>query len=362
MKVVIKKEEFLNLLKTLQDVTDVNGSRGRPILSQVHLHATENRILFSANNLETSMVVAVNGVADLPGQCTFSGKRMLDLVKNMKKDKNVVLTMQEDGRLLVSQGRSRYKMNTMDPTEFPLVNFYDTDKYMPVDPEAIIEALKDVFYCTSTDEARINLNGVYFEPGEEGTSRAIATDGHRISVHKFPAVLKEGFILTNEACKKLLKILKDTEEVGLYVKDGFASFCLDFGVFNARTIAREYPPYRKIFPEGKAALISLPRLDTIEMCKRGSIFSGDSSRLSFTVNSENIVMTTKDSLAEAEEAVPLAQPSEVSEEISFGINAFYFLQALEHLKEDVITLRIYGKSRPIVVSEKNVTKAVMPMV
>lgn len=362
MKVVIKKEEFLKILKSLQDVTDATGMRGRPILTQIHLHAMNDRILFSANNLESSMVMAVEGTAELPGQCTFSGNRMLELVKNMRKDKNVVLTLLEDGRLLVSQGRSRYKMNTMDPTEFPLVKFYDTDKYIPVDPEALLDAIKDVFYCASVDETRVNLNGVYFEPAEEGTARAVSTDGHRISVHKLPAVFNDSFIIPSPACKKLIKILKETDEVSLYVADGFVSFCLDFGVFNARLIAREYPQYGKIFPEGKPILISIDRKDTIEMCKRGSIFSGDSSRLNFTANPERLEMTTKDSLAEAEEFTPLISPSEVEEPVNFGLNAFYFLQALEHLKEDVVTLRIYGSSRPIVVSETNLTKAIMPMV
>ena len=59
MKVILKNEDFLKLLRDIQDITDSKGTKGRPILSQIHIHATESRILFSASNLETAMVVAV---------------------------------------------------------------------------------------------------------------------------------------------------------------------------------------------------------------------------------------------------------------------------------------------------------------
>ena len=362
MKVVIERDDFLGILKNLILAVDVTNKSGKPILTQIHVRGLQDRVLFSANNLEIGIVLTAKAQTELPGNCTFSAKRMLELIKNYKKGKNVVLTVLDGERLQVSQGRSRCLLNTMDPEQFPSIPYFKSDEYMPLEPKALAEALSSVFYCVSKDETRPALTGILLEPGEqEGMMRVVATDGHRISCIKVPGILTESFILSMESCKTLMKLLKETEELGIKIGNGYINLCLDDGVVNCRLIARDYPAYRKIFPDGKAALISLTRKDTIDLCKRGMIFSGETSRLNFKAIDNKLVMTTKDSQSEAEENLPMLDTSAVSETLDFALNGTFLLQALEHLKEDDVTLRIYGGRLPIVVSEKNLTKALMPM-
>lgn len=363
MKVAIDRDEFLGLLKTLILAVDTKRLKGTPILTQIKMEGRQERCLFSSNNTEFGVIKTLKANTELPGSCTFPATKMLELIKNFKKGNNVVLTLMEDNRLKVSQGRSRYLINTMNPESFFDVPFFKTDDYSPIDPEAVRDAIKSVYYCISNQEIRPALMGVYFEPGnQEGTIRVVGCDGHRLSCIKIPGVINEPFIVPANTCDALIKILPNTEELGIFSKNGEANFCLDDGVLHSRTIAREYPDYKKIFPSGKHALLVFCKDDMIDVCKRTKLFSGDSFRLNFEVKDKSISITTKDDISEVEEEVVLLDESKFEASFSFAMNANYLLQALEHLKEESISLRIYGGRSPIEIAEKNLTKAILPMV
>lgn len=361
MKISVSQEVLLDLLKTLILCTD-NSPTAKPIASNIKIEAYKDRALLYANSPHSSMIKTLSAESDLPGMCTFPAQKILELVKNLKKDKDIKLTLQEDGRLRVSQGRAKYMLNSMDPKDFPKVPFFKSDEYVPIAPEAILEAIDTTLYTINKDDIRPALQGVFFEPSEEeGFFRAVTTDGLRLSSVKLPGVIKESFILSLETCKVLMKILPTAEELGIKYDDAFAYFCLEDGVFNGRVVARDFPNYRKIFPTAKPMLAKIPRKDIIDICNRAKLFSGQAHKLEFHFEKDKLLIKTKDEIAEVCEEIPLAEGSEILDHISLGVNATFILQAFQKLKDDFVTLRIHGTKSPIVISEKNVTKVVMPI-
>lgn len=362
MKVVIDRDELLGILKTLNLAVDNNSTTGRIILSHIRIDGLEGRCIFSATNLQLGILQTVKATTELPGKCTVNAKRLFELIKHFEKKKNIVLTIMEDGRLRVSQGRSRYLLNTMKADDMPAIPYFKTEDYMPIDPQSIHDALSHVLYAVSVDETRINLNGVLFDPAEEGTMRVVSTDGHRLACIKIPGVIDKQVIIPTEACKVLLKLIKGAEEIGIKMGDGQMNVCLENGVIDFRTIARNYPEYRKIFPTGKHLLVKISRKDTIDAVKRMRIFSGDSHRLTFSVEEKSLIVTARDRDADVTEELPVLDLDGFEEPFQISMNATFFLQAFEHLRDDEVSLRIYGNRRPVEIAERNLTKVIMPMV
>lgn len=361
MKIAIQQETLISLLKTMILCTD-QSPNGKPIFSNIKIEAYKDRALFYAYNMQGSMIKTVEATSDLPGMCTFPAKKVFELVKNLTKGKNVNLTLQEDGRLRVSQGKARYLINSMDPKDFPKVTYFKSDEYTPIDPAVIMEAIDATFYTINKDDIRAALQGIFFEPSDkDGFFRAVATDGHRLSCINLPGVIKESFIVSMETCKILMKILPDAEELGIKYDDNQVFFCLEDGIFNGHLIAREFVQYRKIFPTSKPALVNITRSDMIEKCNRLKGFSGSGNKLELQINTSGILIKAKDENTEAFEEVKLEEGSEVQAEMVLGLNAEFILQALQKLKGDNITMRIHGVRSPIVISEKNLTKIIMPL-
>src|SRR5690625_6076124 len=87
----------------------------------------------------------------------------------------------DDNKLTIRAGKSRFTLATLPASEFPSSDQAETLQTYEVDQKTLRALLDKTAFAMANNDVRHYLNGLLVEFGEK-TIRAVATDGHRLSL------------------------------------------------------------------------------------------------------------------------------------------------------------------------------------
>src|SRR3982750_3410603 len=155
MEVTVSKSDLVRELNLSQGVVEKKTTI--PILSNVLVEASGDRIQLTATDLELGIRCACPARVQKPGAGTIPARRLLDYVRLLPEaDVNVKLADNQWASLLC--GRSRTRIAGMSRESFP---------ELPVMPEVLAEIpaallagmISRTIFAISTEESRFTLNG-----------------------------------------------------------------------------------------------------------------------------------------------------------------------------------------------------------
>ena len=84
----------------------------------------------------------------------------------------------DNNRLNIVCGKVDYKIPGMGGDEFPEVDDAKDVNFSEIPSNVLKDMISKTSFAISTDEMRVNLNGVFFRV-DNGLIEMVATDGHR---------------------------------------------------------------------------------------------------------------------------------------------------------------------------------------
>ena len=118
MKFTIQREQ---LLKTLQLVTGVVERRQTlPVLSNLLVKATDNRLELTGTDLEVELVAECEALVEQTGEATLPARKLADIWRSLADGAEVSVNVEGD-RAVVRSGRSRFTLATLPAADFPKV-------------------------------------------------------------------------------------------------------------------------------------------------------------------------------------------------------------------------------------------------
>jgi len=117
MKFVISREALLRPLQLVAGV--VEKRQTLPVLSNVLLDVKGQQLSLTGTDLEVELVarVTLEEVA-MEGEITVPGKKLMDIVRSLP-DGSMIEFEQDEQRINVRSGRSRFTLSSLPATEFP---------------------------------------------------------------------------------------------------------------------------------------------------------------------------------------------------------------------------------------------------
>ena len=127
MKFVISREALLRPLQLVAGV--VEKRQTLPVLSNVLLDVKGQQLSLTGTDLEVELVarVALEEVA-MEGEITVPGKKLMDIVRSLP-DGSMIDFEQDEQRINVRSGRSRFTLSSLPATDFP--NIEDIEGEQP---------------------------------------------------------------------------------------------------------------------------------------------------------------------------------------------------------------------------------------
>jgi DNA polymerase-3 subunit beta len=378
MKVIVL---YKNLFKSLQRVQSiVDRKEIRPILSQLLIKAKNNRIETCATNLEVSLRQFSQAEILQEGSIVLDAKKLYEIIREMP-EKIIDIESWENNRVRISVGEIVFNIVGLEPSEFPETDFLDQEDTEPINANVLREMIEKTIYASSPDETRHNLNGVFFEKttkGEEDVLRAVATDGHRLSILEKPVreinkkgalkadELKKGVIFPKKGLYELKKIIDEDpeqEEIQFLCREHMGFFKNENSTLAIRTIDEEFPNFSQAIPQESKTTIVMRRDEFLGALRRISVIAEERSKAVHLDIRENTmsIHASNPILGEGKEIIGIKLQGE---DVHLGFNAGYLIDILNVIKDEQVVMRIKNNESPAVLaplSRDDYTCIIMPM-
>ncbi len=355
------------LLRPLQAVIGVVERRQTlPILANILIEKTADRVSLTATDLEVELKTERLLEGGQPGRITVPARKLMDIVRNLPEDAAVHLA-QEQERIVVKAGPSRFSLATLPADDFPTADDVEASHRVTLPQSQVRWLIEKTHFAMALQDVRYYLNGLLLEL-EPRHLRAVATDGHRLALAELAPELDleeaTQVIVPRKGVQEMLRLLDDSEdEVEVVLGTGHVQVALPDIRFTSKLIDGRFPDYQRVIPDEEGPCAVVDRETLRKALVRASILSNEKYRgvrFGFEANQLRIQSNNPEQ-EEAQEEVPASFSGEPTE---IGFNASYMLDALGAIDEPTVHLHVRdANSSALLLGEKNrdARYVVMPM-
>ncbi len=368
MKFIISKEDFIGGLSILVSVSS-KKNLNIPILQNVKLEANNGFLTLTTTDLDTTIKKTLQTNVEQNGITTVPAQTLFDIVKKMNDGSEILVEEKEDKSVVVSSGRTKFKLLSLDADTFPTVEDIDMCEECEINKDDLIDIIDKTKFAISNDEARYYLNGMYIHSKSSDDNNYIvgsATDGHRLAVVKKIQTDSKisGYIIPKKTLTEIRKILDSCNEIiTLSFSKTKIKLSTDGCVLVSKLIDAEYPDYERVIPASNSNIAIVKKKDFISSIDRVStVVSDKHSGVKFVISDNSIKLIAES--AENGYADDEINANYSGDIIEIGFNSRYLLDILAQIESDEVYLKLGGGSLPIIVQgteENNNLFVLMPV-
>lgn len=336
----LAREPLLEALGMLR--AGVERRNTLPILGHVLLEQDGDTLSLTASNLETEITTRISIVSGRIEPITLPAGTLYEIVRLLPAESALRLTL-DHGYAVIKQGRSRFKLNPLPATDFPKQTIPADAPSLTMTELQLACLLTDVSQSMAVNDVRPYLNGVLLLLSD-GKARAVATDGHRLSVSveevQLPNNTNAAPILPRHAVSVLRRIIGTSDSaVTVRWTDNVVAVHTARATVISKLIDGKYPQWEKVVAGKGPMTARLNRAVWLEALRRARVVTdGAAPAVALHFRKGEVGMVTRNQHQEsAEESVPMEYDGA---DIELGLNADYLIDALEGLDGDMVTVRL----------------------
>lgn len=340
----------------------ITSKNANPALTGLLIKCDENKaVLIGADGTNAIKKVLTEVETEENGDCLVSCVLLKSIISKFKYAKTCFKV--EGNTLIVSNGKSVYKLNIIDSASYPNIEFKKLDNEIEISSTELKDVLNTTIIACADNNKKPVLMGVNFKM-EENSLQIVSTDSYRLArVRKNFEDLNYNFNFTipSGAIKMLLKISDKVESknVSLLWNNGCNDilFKIKDVLFKTRMLDGAYPDISKIISSNYTHLIKINKQTLLETLDRICILS-DNNALArhitlLTQDKDNdLILYGKDSGGNCTEGVEDYKLEDSNNtKIKLAFNAEYLAAALKTFNSERVIIRINGELRPMIISE-----------
>jgi len=343
MKLQVTQE---NLNRALGSVARVANSRGTlPILSNVLIKTSNNRLSLSATNLDIAITHYIGAKVTEEGSITVPARLMQDFVGSLPD--GVIELELEETKLHVTTEQYQSVVNGIVADDFPVMPAISEGKSWNLGASLLKKSLQQVVFAASGDETRPVLTGVLLQT-LAGKLYMAATDSYRLAEKQLGANKETiQLLIPASALQDLLRVLGDGDDDVTVVHDDLQIL---FQVGDIELVTRlvegKYPDYRKLIPEAFATEATLKRADFVNVTKVSSLFARESAgSVTIELDEPAQKLSIRSVASQLGENTATAA-AKVTGSGSITLNSRYLLDGLNALGGEAVQFGFNGKLEP----------------
>jgi len=360
MELSVAKQALIAPLTSVCSV--VERRQTLPILSNLLLEVSEGNLRLTGSDQEIQIAAVVTDSLKVveTGECTAPARKLLDIVKTLPVEAEIVLRLQ-DNQLELSSGDFVSHLAVLPVEDFPKITLEESAVQFDLDTEALTEVLSATSFAMASQDVRYFFNGLLLEFQDSGLN-LVASNGQRLAMAKLEsssAVAASNVIVPRKGVLELQSLLGQVE--------GTAHFSLTtnhvqatFGAIEVtgKLIDGTYPDYSQAIPAANPLILQLPRQRMIEALTRTAILSNEMYR-SIRLSLANGQLSLQTSNPLQEDAKETLQVSYEGEEVEIGFNVNYLLDALNALSSEQVNMALRDSNTAVVISDEEAAGRVM---
>ena len=360
-----KRDELLGPLSAVSGI--IERRHTLPILSNVLLEFGVGALSLVATDIE----IQITSRATLDGSgesrsVTVGARKLVDILRALPESSLVTL-QQQDKRLLVKAGKSRFVLQTLPAEDFPRLARPTGDvARFSLQQKALRRLLGLVQYSMAQQDIRYYLNGLLMVV-EDRILKLIATDGHRLAFASMALesnLPRQEVIVPRKTVLELAKLLAESEaEVRIELSSAQASFAFGSVELVSKLIDGKFPDYTRVIPVGHKNRLSIERDALRQALMRAAILSNEKFRgVRWVLTDGSLkIVSSNNEQEEAEESLEVAYQGDA---LDIGFNVNYLLDVLNNVTGSEVECRFGDAASSALLSfpsEADFKYVVMPM-
>lgn len=352
--ITVNVEEFS---RSLTGVTSIVPTRSTiPILSNVAISQKSGTVRLVATNLDMEIRLPVAPAAFDGEFCaTVEGKRLADIFRNLSKGAQAKLTQSDNGRVIVTSGRSRFTLPSLPIADFPEMKQPVDVKTLRLPVTLMREEWARVSFAMSTEETRYYLCGIFMHADADsdvGGIKFVTTDGLRFAIVEniasegepqsdIPAVIIPSALV--HALIKLWDAAADDIWVDIAVAKDRLLFRFGDWQVTGKTVDGSYPDYQRIIPleYEKSATVDCEHLQKA-MRRILLVSTAKTAAAKFHFTSDKLTVSVTD--PDGGEAIEEIAAEYKGDDFEIGMNAKYVIDTAGAVPGGTARLSMNGPS------------------
>jgi DNA polymerase-3 subunit beta len=340
MQFTVAKSALLEALQICGNA--VPGKSTLPILQNFLLSASDGQLRVTATDLDLGVRIAIAVDLRESGEIVVPARSLLDVVRELP-DLPVEFTIKDWHLLLRSEGGFSCRLAGVDASEFPALPVLENEDGFQVTSGALRKLSERTLFAVSTDQTRLALNGVLWEP-TPGKTAMVATDGHRLGYASTPLDvqgLAHGVIIPPKAIQQVLRVAVGEDAlIDVHLADGSARFRSGVVEVFTKLIEGPYPNYSQVIPKSSTRVAVVHRDDFSAIVRRVATLANRNTRqirLSFAPGRLEVSTQNLDVGGEGKDSLPIDYQGDA---FDIGFNAGYLIEILKLVDAPQVRLKM----------------------
>lgn len=346
MKFIVSSSALLKQLSGISGVITTNPLI--PILENFLFSISDNTLTLTASDLQTSMIAEMEIDSNENGSIAIPAKILMETLRNLPEQPVTFSIDVETKAIEISSDNGRYKLTGENADDYPKIPNVTEGTAVDISSDVLVRAISNTLFCTSNDELRAAMTGVYINFSDSNTT-FVATDGHRLVRYRrvdVASAANTSIIIPRKALNMLKAVLPgDNTNVLVEFNKANAFFSFNNIKMICRLIDERYPEYENVIPLTNNIFMTMERQDLLSTLKRISIYANKTTyqvRLRITGSELMVSAEDVDFASEANERLACEHEGN---DIEIGFNAKFLIEILNTLDCKTIEMQLMAPNK-----------------
>lgn len=363
MKIECEFEKIKNAI--IQTEKIIGRNLTLPVLSSILFIASKKSLKLRATNLSLGVEIEIPAKIEKEGTLAISGSALVGVFSNIFQNGNILIE-EQNGNLLIKTKKNQIKLKGQPHDDFPTIPIV-SGKNIEIESKKLIDGIKSVYYSSSISDIKPEISSVYIYLKEENLI-FVSTDSFRLAEKKIKVKKLEenfGVLIPFKNIPEILRIFGEISgEIKMCFNKNQISFSSDNIYLTSRIIDGIFPDYTQIIPKDFTTEAIALKQDLLNALKISNVFSDKFNQINLMINQKNKIFEFSSQNNDIGENKTLIDATISGEDIELGFNYKYFLDCLQSINTDSVSIKLNQSSKPMVVSgisDNSFTYLIMPM-
>jgi len=367
MNLSIKKDIFVPAIQSV--IGAIERRQTLPILSNLLIQVTKNKIVITATDLEIEIKNIINLDDESESfEFTLPARKTADICRNFEDGSVINFTVNQEN-VVISANKSKFTLSVLPSLDYPKIELINTNNQFTIPQNTLKKIINNVSFAMAQQDVRYYLNGMLFEINNNSFS-AVTTDGHRLALTQ--AYIKTGLneskqvIIPRKTVIEIQKILNDIDDiVDVCIDNNHIRFTVGSIILTSKLIDGKFPDYKRVIPSNNDITAKINRDLFKQALVRSAIISNEKFKGAKFIFSGNLltVETQNSERENSKEEIPIEYSFR---DLTIGFNISYILDIINICHEQYIEIELKSTETSGVVklndhSDIQSTYVVMPM-
>ncbi|HNW71399.1 MAG TPA: DNA polymerase III subunit beta [Candidatus Paceibacterota bacterium] len=363
MKIECNSEKIKQAISQTEKITGKNLTL--PVLASILLIASGKSLKLRSTNLSLGVEVEIPSKVEKEGIMAVSGSVLSSIFSNISQNEQIILE-EENGNLLIKTKKSLIKLKGQPCDDFPTIPVV-SGKTFTIESKKFIDGIKSVYYSSSVSDIKPEISSVFIYSDDDNLV-FVSTDSFRLAEKKIRIKgLEEipGILIPFKNISEILRIFGDVnDEIKICFNKNQISFSSLNIYLTSRVINGVFPDYRQIIPKEYKTEAIVLKQDLLNALKISNIFSDKFNQVNLKIKPKEKTFELSSSNNDVGENKTHLDGALTGENVELGFNYKYFLDSLQSINSDSISIKLNQTIKPLVVSgvsDNSFIYLIMPM-